>query len=139
MLWKIGKNIIFSIYWRKCWFSWLNSTGSQLSFEVYISIVTIIFKFFKFLVYEMTFLIYMMLGFIAVKKYNISDCFWFEWYYKVQNMDLKTSFDQLMAFLQVLKPIFSIWAIMAHTRVITSFQSSCGIGLSLSKNYSLVD
>ena len=40
MWWKIGKNIIFSIYWRKCWFCWLNldSIGSQLSFEVYISI-----------------------------------------------------------------------------------------------------
>ena len=43
-------------------------------------------------------------------------------------MYLKTSFDQLVAFLQVLQPNFSLWAIMAQPRVITSFQSSCGIG-----------
>ena len=79
--WKFGKNILFSNFWRKCWFYWLNldSIDSQLSFEVHFAIVTQNFKFFKFLVYKMTFLIYMILGFIAVKKYNISDCFWFEW------------------------------------------------------------
>ena len=78
--WKFGKNTFFQFFWRKWWFYWLNldSIDSQLSFEVYIAIVTQNFKFFKFLVYKMTFLIYMMLGFIALKKYNISDCFWFE-------------------------------------------------------------
>ena len=49
---------------------------------------------------------------------------------KDQNMYLNKSLDQFGAFLQVLQPIFSLWAIMAHTRVITSFQSSCGIGLT---------
>ena len=44
-------------------------------------------------------------------------------------MYLKTIFDQFVVILQVLKPTFSIWAIMAHTRVIMSFQSSYGIGL----------
>ena len=44
-------------------------------------------------------------------------------------MFLKTNFDQLLSALQVLQPIFSMWAIMAQPRVITSFQSSCGIGL----------
>ena len=57
------------------------------------------------------------------------DYFWFQWQDNDPNIHFKTSFDQLMAFLQVLKPIFFIWAIMAHTRVITSFQSLCGIGL----------
>ena len=75
MWWKIGKNIIFSIYWRKCWFCWLNldSIGSQLSFEVHIAIVTQISKFFKFLVYKVSFLIVMILGIIAVKIYNVGD------------------------------------------------------------------
>jgi len=45
-------------------------------------------------------------------------------------MYLKTSFDQLLAFLQVLKPIISVWAIMAYTQVITTFQTLCGIGLT---------
>ena len=44
-------------------------------------------------------------------------------------MYLKTNFDQFVAALQVLQPIFSMWAIMAQPRVITSFQSLCGIGL----------
>ena len=44
-------------------------------------------------------------------------------------MYLKTSFDQLVAFLQVLQPNFSLWAIMAQPCVTTSFQSLCGIGL----------
>ena len=68
-------------------------------------------------------------GFILVKFYYKSDHFWFSYKDKNPNMYLKTSFDQLVAFLQVLQPNFSLWAIMAQPRVITSFQSSCGIGL----------
>ena len=30
---------------------------------------------------------------------------------------------------QILQPVFSLWAIMNQPRVITSFQSLCGIGL----------
>ena len=70
-------------------------------------------------------------GFIVVKIYNIGDSIWFQWKDKVQIMYLSASFEQLMAFLQVLQSIFSIWAIMAHTRVITSFQRSCGIELKV--------
>ena len=62
--------------------------------------------------------------------YCLGDCFWFQLKDKGPNMYLKTSFDQLVAFLQVLQPNFSLWAIMAQPRVITSFQSSCGIGLN---------
>ena len=76
----------------------------------------------------MYFLNSMIPGFRAVKIYNVGDCFWFQMKDKDQ-MCLNTSFDQFGAFLQVLQPIFSLWAIMAHTRVITSFQNSCGIGL----------
>ena len=54
---------------------------------------------------------------------------------KDQNMYLNKSFDQFGVFLQVLQPIFSLWAIMAHTRVITSFQSSSGIGLITTQNF----
>ena len=99
--WKFGKKNIFSIYWKKCLFCWLNldSIGSQLSFEVYISIVTQIFKFFKFLVYKMSFLILMIPGFIAVKIYNPGDYFWFQMKDKYQNMYFQTSFDKLVAFL----------------------------------------
>ena len=99
--WKIGKDVIFSIYWRKCWFCWLNldSIGSQLSFEVYISIVTQIFKFFKFLVYKMSFLIFMIAGFIVVKIYIVGDCFWFQMKDRYQIIYFQTSFDQLVAFL----------------------------------------
>ena len=68
-------------------------------------------------------------GFILVKFYYKSDHFWFSYKDKNPNMYLKTSFDQLVAFLQVLQPNFSLWAIMAQPRVIMSFQSSCGIGL----------
>ena len=68
-------------------------------------------------------------GFIEVKIYYIGNCFWFQWKDKGPNIYLKTSLDQLVTFLQALKPIFSMWAIMAQPRVITSFQSSCGIGL----------
>ena len=70
-------------------------------------------------------------GFILVKFYYKSDHFWFSYKDKNPNMYLKTSFDQLVAFLQVLQPNFSLWAIMAQPRVITSFQSLCGIGLNL--------
>ena len=75
----------------------MDSIGSQLSFEVYISIVTQTFKFFKVLVYKMSFLILMIPGFIAVKIYNIGDCFWFQMKDKDQNMYFKTSFDKLVA------------------------------------------
>ena len=68
-------------------------------------------------------------GFVAVIIFNISDCFWLQWNNKDPNVYLKTIFEYFLAFLQVLQPMFSIWAIMAHTHVITSFQSSCGIGL----------
>ena len=68
-------------------------------------------------------------GFIVVKVYYISDCFCFQWKYIDPTIYLKTNFDQLVAALQVLQPIFSMRAIMAQPRVITSFQSSCGIGL----------
>jgi len=53
-------------------------------------------------------------------------------------MYLKTSFDQLVAFLQVLQPNFSLWAIMAQPRVIVSFQSLCGIGLIINENYTKI-
>ena len=71
----------FSIFWRKRWFCWLSldSIGSQLSFEVHIPIFTQNFKFFQFLVYEMSFLIFVIPGFIAVKVYNIGDSIWFQW------------------------------------------------------------
>ena len=97
---KLEKNNIFSIYWRKCWFCWLNldSIDYQLSFEVNISIVAQIFKFFKFLVYKMSFLIFMIPGFIVVKVYYISSCFWFQWKYIDPKMYLKANFDQLLAF-----------------------------------------
>ena len=49
--------------------------------------------------------------------------------YRSQNV-FENKYDQLMATSQVLQPIFSMWAIMAQPRVITSFQSSCGIGLT---------
>ena len=51
----------------------MDSIGSQLSFEVHIAIVTQISKFFKFLVYKVSFLIVMILGIIAVKIYNVGD------------------------------------------------------------------
>ena len=66
--------------------------------------------------------------FIVVIVYYISDCFCFQWKHIDPRMFLKTNFDQLLSALQVLQPIFSMWAIMAQPRVITSFQSSCGIG-----------
>ena len=83
----------------------------------------------KFVVNKMSFLIFMSPGFIAVKIYNVGDCFWFHMKNKDQNMYFKTSFEQLMAFLYVLQPISPLWAIKAHTCVITSFQSLCGIRL----------
>ena len=97
-----GKKIkIFGFFPKKLYFFYLNlnSTCSQLSFEVYISIVTQIFKFFKFLVYKMSFLILMIPGFIAVKIYNPGDYFWFQMKDKYQNMYFQTSFDKLVAFL----------------------------------------
>ena len=78
----------------------------------------------------MSFLILMIPEFIVVIVYYISDCFCFQWKHIDPKMYLKTNFDQLVAALQVLQPIFSMWVIMAQPRVITSFQSSCGIGLS---------
>ena len=64
-------------------------------------------------------------GFILVKFYYKSDHFWFSYKDKNPNMYLKTSFDQLVAFLQVLQPNFSLWAIMAQPRVITSKTIKC--------------
>ena len=77
----------------------------------------------------MSFLIFLTQGFIAVIIFNISDCFWLQWKDKGPNVYLKTIFDYFLAFLQVLQPIFSIWAIMAPNHVITSFQSLFEIGL----------
>ena len=70
-------------------------------------------------------------GFILVKFYYKSDHFWFSYKEKNPYMYLKTSFDQLVAFLQVFQLMFSMWAIMAQPRVITSFQNSCGIELTV--------
>ena len=58
-----------------------------------------IFKFFKFLVYKMSFLILMIPEFIAVKIYNPGDYFWFQMKDEYQNIYFQTSFDKLVAFL----------------------------------------
>ena len=78
-------------------------------------------------------------GFILVKFYYKSDHFWFSYNDRNPNMYLKTSFDQLVAFLQVLQPNFSLWAIMAQPCVITSFQSSCEIGLNAQFSVHIID
>ena len=57
------------------------------------------FQIFQIFVYKMSFLIFLIPGFIAVKIYNIGDCFWFQMKNKDQNIYFNTSFDQFVAFL----------------------------------------